>query len=122
MGDNGIVGSECFTLPVSVDIPESLVHVTLDIESETRSFGDGETEVKSDASWNASKTDEETPAVVDRFGIGGGLGKNVVLVSCDDNDRDDAGSYLNIDFSASWMNWRGLELTYRSYRSLGRRR
>ena len=67
-GDNAVIGTSLGTFPVTLDIPDSLVHVTVDIEGETRGFGDSETEVKSDNTGDASETDEETPTVVNVIG------------------------------------------------------
>lgn len=67
-GDNAVIGSNLATFPVSLDIPDSLIHVTFDIEGETRGFGDSETEVKGNNTGDASETDEETPTVVNVVG------------------------------------------------------
>ena len=63
-GNNAVIGTLLDTLEVTLDVPNGLLHVTFDIEGETGSLGDSETEVKSDNTGNASETDEETPAVV----------------------------------------------------------
>lgn len=70
MGDKAVIGSGFGTLPVSVDVPDGLLHVTLDIESETGGLRDCKSEVESNAAGDASETDEETPAVVDGLGVG----------------------------------------------------
>ena len=85
MGDDAVIGTRLDTPPVTVDVLESLLHVALDVDGETGSFGDGETEVESDASGNASETDEKTPAVVDGDGVGGRLGEDGALVGGNDN-------------------------------------
>ena len=64
-GDKAVAGTGLDTLEARIDILDSLVHVTLDIEGETRGLGDSETEVKGDNTGDASETDEETPTVVD---------------------------------------------------------
>ena len=71
VGDNTVIRSGLDTLPVALDIPDSLLHVSLDIEGETGGFRDSETEVKSDNTGDASETDEETPAEVNTIGRGG---------------------------------------------------
>ena len=80
---------------MAFDVPDSLLHVTIDIEGETRGFGDSETEVESDNAGDASETDEETPAVVDSGGVGGGLGNDGTLVGMDDDEGDEGGGWKN---------------------------
>jgi hypothetical protein len=101
VGDNAVVWTGLGTLDGLVDVLESLLHVAFDIEGETRGFGDGEPEVKGYATGDTSKTDEETPAVVDSFGRVGGLGKDGALVGGDDDEGDEAGSWRDIR-SISW--------------------
>ena len=48
-----------------IDILSGLVDVALDIHGETRSLGNGKTEVESDSTGDAAETDEDTPHVVD---------------------------------------------------------
>lgn len=91
VGDDAVIGTGLDTLPGTVDVLDSLLHVTFDIEGETGSFRDGETEVKSDTSGNTSETDEETPAVVDGDGVCGRLGQDGVLVGGNDNEGNEAG-------------------------------
>ena len=67
-GDNTVIRGGLDTLPVALDVPNSLLHVALDIEGETRGFGDGKTEVKSDNTGDASKANEETPAEINAVG------------------------------------------------------
>ena len=94
-GDNAIVWAGLDTLPVTFDVLDSLLHVTIDIEGETRGFGDSETEVESDNTGDASETDEETPAIVDSGGVSGGLGDDGALVGMDDNEGDKGGGWKN---------------------------
>jgi len=89
VGDNAVIGTLLNTLVGTLDIPDGLLHVTLDIEGETGGLGDGETEVKSDNTGNASETDKETPAVVDSPG---GVDKHGALVGVDDDEGDEGGS------------------------------
>jgi len=96
-GDNAIIGTVLNTLPVTLDIPDSLLHVTLDIEGETGGLWDGETEVKSDNTRNASEADKETPAVVNSRG---GVCKDVVLVGTDDDEGDEGGSKVTKTLSS----------------------
>jgi hypothetical protein len=80
------------TLEGSLNILDSLLHVTLDIEGEPRGFGNSETEVKSDDTGDASETNEETPAVVNTVGGGGGVCEDGALVGVDDDEGDEGGS------------------------------
>jgi len=76
------------------DIGLGPINVTFDIHSEARSFGDGQTEVQSDASGNASETDEEAPHMVDGREFGDvRFGKNCFLVSGGDNKGNERSSY-----------------------------
>lgn len=68
VGDHAVVRNGFGSLDGLIDILESLLHVAFDIEGETGCFGDGESEVKRYATGHTSKTDEETPAVVDGSG------------------------------------------------------
>ena len=101
-GDNGVIGTGLDTFQVTLDIPDSLVHVTLDIEGETRGFGDSETEVKGDNTGDASEADEETPTVVNVVGCRGGIRKDGALVGVNDDEGDESGSWK--DFRS--MPWR----------------
>jgi len=49
---------------VCVNILSSLLDITSNIESVTRSLGNGETVVESDASGDGTETDENTPHLV----------------------------------------------------------
>ena len=69
VGDEAIIWTGLNALPVPINVFDSLLHVTLDVEGETRGLGDSETEVESDTGGDASKTDEETPAIVNGYGI-----------------------------------------------------
>ena len=92
MCDDAVIGTGPGTREIAFDVPESLLHVTLDIEGETRGLGDGKTEVKGNNTRDASETDEKTPAVVDGCGGGGGLRNNRTLVGVDDDEGDESGS------------------------------
>ena len=94
-GDNAVVWAGLDTLPVTFDVLDSLLHVTIDIEGETRGFGDSETEVESDDTGDASETDEETPAIVDGSGVSSGLGDDGALVGMDDDEGDEGGGWKN---------------------------
>jgi hypothetical protein len=79
------------------DIGLGLVNVAFDIHGETRSFGDRQTEVQSDASRNAAKTDEEPPHVVDGGEFGDvWFGEDCTLVCGGNNKGDKSSSYENI--------------------------
>jgi len=91
-GDNTVIGTGWDTLEGSLNILDSLLHVTLDIEGETRGLGDSETEIKSDDTRDTSETNEETPAVVNANGVGGGVRKDGALVGVDDDEGDEGGS------------------------------
>ena len=93
VGDNAVIGRGLNTLPVALDIPDSLLHVSLDIEGEPRGFGDSETEVKSDNTRDASETDEETPAKVDAVGCGGGVLEDGAFVGMYDDEGNKSGSW-----------------------------
>ena len=121
VGDDAVIDRGFDALPVSVNVPEGLPHVTLDIEGEPRGLGNSETEVESDTSGNATETDEETPTVVNGRGFGGRPVQNGILVSCDNDEGDEGGGCWNLR-SMSWQFWLDIEFTHRSYRSLGRRR
>jgi len=100
-GDDAVIGTTLDTLKGVIDIPYGLFHVTLDIEGETRGFGDGKTEVKSNNTGDTSKTDEETPAVVNAGGCGGGLRKDGALV-CGNHDKGNKGGSCTGPRSNSW--------------------
>ena len=51
------------------DILRSLPNIAFDIHGETRCFRNGETEVESDNTRNATKTDENAPAIVHMFEV-----------------------------------------------------
>ena len=92
VGDESVIFTGWSALQVPINIPEGLPHVTLDIEGETRGLGDSKTEVESDHAGDASKSDEETPAIVNGLGICSGLRKNGALVGCDNDHGDEGGS------------------------------
>lgn len=69
VGDYAVIWTGLDALPVSIDVLEGLLHVTLDIEGETRGLWDSETEVESNTTGDASETDEETPTVIDGNGV-----------------------------------------------------
>ena len=91
LGNDAVIGTGLDTLVGTFDVLNSPLHVPFDIESETRGLGDGKTEVESDNTGHASKTDEETPAVVDGFGRRGRLAEDLALVGVDDDERDEGG-------------------------------
>lgn len=91
--DNAVIGRCLDTSEGPLDILDSSFHVTFNIEGETRGLGDGETEIKSDNTGNASKTNEETPAVVNSVGFSRGIAKDGALVGVDDDKGDEAGSW-----------------------------
>jgi len=105
-GDNTVIWGSLDTLPVALDIPNSLLHVTLDIEGETRGFWDSKTEVKSDNTGDTSKTDEETPAVVNADGVGGRIRKDGALVCVHDDEGNEGGTCKN-PRSTPWRPGRG---------------
>ena len=121
VGDDAVIGSGFDTLPVSVNVPEGLPHVTLNIEGETRGLGNGETEVESDTSGNATETDEQTPTIVNCRRFGGRSMQNGILVSCYNDEGDEGSGCWNLR-SMSWQFWLDVEFTHQSYRNLGRRR
>ena len=120
-GDNAVIGTGWDTLDGSLNILDSLFHVTLDIEGETRGLGDSKTEVKSDDTRDTSETNEETPAVVNADGGIRGVCKDGALVGVDDDEGDEGGS-CEEPRSMSWQSWQDIKLTYQSCRNPGRRR
>lgn len=78
-----------------IDILGCLVDIALDIHSETRCFGDGETEVESDNTRDTSKTDEDTPHGVNRVELCGAIGKKGGLVGSDNDEGDNGSSKLS---------------------------
>jgi len=48
-----------------IDVGSGLLDVAFDIHSESRSFGESETEVESDGTGDSTETDEETPSEVE---------------------------------------------------------
>jgi hypothetical protein len=109
VGDNAVIGAGLDTFPVSFDVPDSLFHVTFDIEGETRGLGDSETEVKGDNTRDASETDEETPTVVNGVGFSSGIGKNGALVGVNDDEGDESGSWNDFRL-IPWKSWRDGEI------------
>ena len=105
-GDDTIVGGSLDALPVALDVPNGLLHVTIDIEGETRGFGDGETEIKSDNAGDATETDQETPAVVNGPG---GVCDDGAVVGVDDDEGDEGGGWKD----PRSMPWRSLWGRYR---------
>jgi hypothetical protein len=112
VSDEAVVWTSLDALPVSIDILDCLLHVTLDIEGETGCLWDGKTEVEGDAAGNASETDEETPAVINSDGVRRGLGKDGTLVGGNYDECDERCSYGKVES----MPWRtdssGWKLTY----------
>jgi hypothetical protein len=92
VGDDTVIRSGRNTLPVALDIPNSLLHVGLDIEGKPRGFWDRETEVKSDNTGDASEANEETPAVVNAVGFGGGVAEDGAFVGVHDDEGNESGS------------------------------
>lgn len=80
-GDNG------------VNVMCGLLDVALDIHSEPRGLGDGETEVKGDDTRNASKTNEETPSVVNGDNTRVGRREDGILVCSNNDDGNDRGGW-----------------------------
>jgi hypothetical protein len=79
------------------DVGGGLVKVALNVHSEARGFGDGETEVEGDASGDAAETDEEAPHVVDGLEVCDvRFGENGILVAGGDDEGDQSSSYENI--------------------------
>jgi len=91
VGDEAVIWSGLDALGGTIDVLDGLFHVTFDVEGETRGLWNSETEVESDDTGDASKTDEETPTVVNGLGVGGWLGNDGTLVGSDDDYGDDAG-------------------------------
>jgi hypothetical protein len=73
------------------DICSSLCDITLDIHGKTRSFGDSETEVKRKNTRDASKTNNETPHIINRDDTRERGVESFSLV-CLDDDNTDKGS------------------------------
>ena len=92
VGDDAVIGNSLNTFVGTLNVPDGLLHVTLDVEGETGGLGDGETKVEGDNTGDASETDEETPAVVNASGCGGGIMKDATLVGVDDDEGDEGGS------------------------------
>ena len=93
VGDDAVIGTGLDTLVGTLDVLDSLFHVTFNVESETRGLGDGETEVESDNSGNAAETDKETPAVVNGFWCSSGLREDGILVGGDDDKGDESSTW-----------------------------
>ena len=93
MGDDAVIGTGLDTLVGTLDVLDSLFHVTFNVESEARGLGDGETEVESDNSGNAAETDKETPAVVNGFWCSSGLREDGILVGGDDDKGDESSTW-----------------------------
>lgn len=94
LGKNGII---ILNVPAGgedvVNVLCGLLNVALNIHSETRGFWNGKTEVKGNDTRNASKTDEETPSVVDGDSARVRRRKDGILVCRNNDDRDDRGSW-----------------------------
>lgn len=71
-----------------VNILGGLLDIALDIHGETRGLRNGETEVESDDTGHATKTDENAPHLVD-LGAGCSGSDDRRLVGGDDNERDE---------------------------------
>ena len=75
-----------------LDVLGRLLDVAFDVHGETGRLGDGETEVESDGTRNAAKTDEDAPHLV-YFRVNRRvLGKNGVLVCGNDDEANQCGS------------------------------
>lgn len=79
----------------SINIGGSLLDVAFDIHGETRSFGEGETEVESDGTRNSTETDEETPGEIEVVSVVDGIVENLLLESGENTDGDEGGSELS---------------------------
>ena len=92
--DNGIgVDDEGSCSQDVLDVFSGLLNVALNIHGETGGFGDGKTEVKSNAAGNAAKTDKDTPDVID---VVEGLNVVVqygVLEGSDENQANQSSSF-----------------------------
>lgn len=78
---------------VSIDILGSLLDVSFDVHSESRSFGDSKTEVEGDSTGNTTETDQDSPAVVDVLVVRIVV-LNLVLESGDDDKCNDGGGQV----------------------------
>jgi hypothetical protein len=75
-----------------LDILGSLVHVAFNIHSVTRSLRDGETEVDRSGTRHASKTDKQTPHVIDGLEVVHGIVvEESTLVASNDNEANEGG-------------------------------
>jgi len=92
-GNDAVIRSGLDTLPVALDILDRLLHVTVDIEGETRGFRDGEPEVEGNNTGDASEADEETPADVNAIGCGGGILEDGAFVGVHDDEGNEGGSW-----------------------------
>lgn len=88
-----------------IDILRGLCDVTLDVHRETGSLGDGETEVESDDTGNATETNEETPTEIDggQRGVGGLVIGDGALVGGDDDDTDNSSGYTGNMWAVNYM-------------------
>jgi hypothetical protein len=88
------------TCLVGFDVLDGLLGVAGYIESITWCLGDGETEVQGDAAWDGTKTDYDTPHLVDSEladarAVSDGLrGRERVLEAGGDDECDDGGGEL----------------------------
>lgn len=87
----GVVNSTETDDTTLFDVLGGLDDITVDIHGVARSFGDGQTEVEGNGSWNATNTDQETPGAVDGDWVGKIAIDDVVLQSLND-DKGDKGS------------------------------
>jgi len=86
---NGIrVGFETSGGQDILNVFGSLQDIALDIHSETWGFWDGKTEVESDTTGNAAKTDKNTPNIIDMVEDVRVIVQNGVLVSSNKNEAN----------------------------------
>jgi hypothetical protein len=79
-----------------VNICGGLGDIALDIHGEPRSLWDGETEVECNNTRDASKTNHETPGMIDRDIAGERRVEDRVLICFDNNDTDEGSSYWGL--------------------------
>ena len=83
-------------LDVGLDILTGLVDITGNIKGVARSLGDGQTEVESNASWNGTEADDDTPHLVnskstDTVAGRHSLGRQQGLLETSGDDKSDDG-------------------------------
>jgi len=83
------VDDVCAGGEVRVDVLGALLDVALDVHGVPRGLRDGESEVERNCGGDHAETDDESPDLVDRLGIGERFSLDLSLEGSEDNDGDD---------------------------------